>query len=651
MPFSPVERPSYACGLLKSVLTRAGFSVVTRHACLRFTERINKRTYSLLSRIRIEDGPVDWAFAPIAFPQHVSDPQAYLTRLFERNPITWSEDPADDFAALLALRERAPAFVEETVEYILSLGPRIVGCTSTFQQHVASLGLLRRLKQKAPDIVTMIGGANCETIMGRTTHENFTWVDYVVSGEAEDLLPGLCRQILAPGIEVPPEQLADGVFGPVHRRSGYPAASYGDGVPRAVAKSIVDQPLPDYREYFSELDGSSLRSRVTVALPLETSRGCWWGEIKHCKFCGLNGSTMSYRSKPGEAALSEIAALQTRYGISRFLSVDNILDLKYFKEFIPTLAQTKQRATFFYETKSNLSRRQVKALADAGVIWLQPGIEAMHTGLLDLMDKGSQAWRNVQLLRFARQFGIRLQWAILCGFPGEDESWFNEMATWLPLLSHLEPGYLKGLRFDRYSPYFRDASRYGLRLRPAEMYRYFYPLPQSQLADLVYFFEADGRDMKGYHLLSADLADRPSLEGLRRIMAGWYLRWHGPERPVLLMEDHEAFLMIFDTRSCAPARHVFLTGLERELYLICDEAPTVQGAVNQVSRDGFWTADDAEEVIEDLVRRRLLLLIDGHAISLAVPEPLPEMPSDHDFPGGILLEDVAQAEHRAKGSG
>jgi ribosomal peptide maturation radical SAM protein 1 len=639
MPFAPVERPSYACALLKSVLARAGFRVAVRHPCIRFTEHLSKRTYSLLSRIRVEDGPVDWAFAATAFPSHISDPDAYLTRLVERNPISWYDDGVGE---LLALRELAPAFIEATVEDILLLQPRIVGCTSTFQQHVASLALLRRLKEKMPQIVTMIGGANCETVMGKTTHQNFTWVDYVVSGEAEDLLPSLCEHILKLGTEIPPGQLVDGVFGPVHRRLGYPTASYGDGVPRAVAKSIVDQPLPDYSDYFAELDRSPLRSRVNVALPVEMSRGCWWGEIKHCKFCGLNGSIMSYRSKPGEIALAEITALQNRYGLNRFLSVDNILDLQYFKNFIPALAENQQRVNLFYETKSNLSRAQVKALADAGVIWLQPGIEAMHTQLLDLMDKGSQAWRNVQLLRFARQFGIRMQWAILCGFPGEDESWFREMAGWLPLLAHLEPGFIKGLRFDRYSPYFRDAApKYGLSLRPAEMYRHFYPLPERQLTDLVYFFEADGRDMKGYHLLSADLSDHPSLEGLRRVMADWYRRWHSPQRPVLQMQDHGGFLMILDTRPGAPSRHVLLTGLERELYLVGDEGPTVESAVREVSRDGFWSVEDAHQAIAKLANRRLLLVLDGHVISLAVPGPLPEMPSNHDFPGGILLEDTA----------
>ncbi len=647
MPFTPVERPSYALGLLKSVLTRAGLEVAVRYPCIRFTEAVSRRTYSILSRIRVEDGPVDWAFSPVAFPDHPNDPDAYLARLFERNPIVWAEDRQADARDLLALRDRAAAFVEETVDEILALNPRIVGCTSTFQQHVASLALLRRIKDRAPHIVTMIGGANCETVMGRTTHQSFPWVDFVVSGEAEDLLAGLCRDIVAEGPGLPAARLAEGVFGPAHRTEGYPTAGYGDGAPRASAKSIADQPLPDYDDYFSVLNASPLRWRLDVSLPIETSRGCWWGEIKHCKFCGLNGSTMAYRSKTPDTALAEIGALQQRYGVSRFLAVDNIIDLKYFERFVPTLATADPPATFFYETKSNLTRNQVQALAKAGIIWLQPGIEAMHTKLLDLMDKGSQAWRNVQLLRFGRQFGVRFYWAVLCGFPGEDEAWFGEMASWLPLITHLEPGQIKGLRFDRYSPYFKDAERYGLKLRPSEMYRHFYPVDEAALADLVYFFEADGWNTKGYYLLSADLSDRPSIEGLRRVLNAWYAHWHSAARPTMVMEDDGELLTIVDTRPCALAPMVALEGLERDVYLLCDDAPTVETAVNRLSRDGRYTADEVRACLVRLERRRLLLTLDGHALSLAVPGPLAKMPDDYEFPGGLLRDDKVAAERQA----
>ena len=49
------------------------------------------------------------------------------------------------------------------------------------------LALLRKIKERAPDTVTMMGGANCEGPMGEATHRYFSWVDCVVSGAADEL--------------------------------------------------------------------------------------------------------------------------------------------------------------------------------------------------------------------------------------------------------------------------------------------------------------------------------------------------------------------------------------------------------------------------------------------------------------------------------
>mgnify|MGYP001376590225 CR=1 FL=1 len=42
----------------------------------------------------------------------------------------------------------------------------------------------------------------------------------------------------------------------------------------------------------------------------------------------------------------------------------------------------------FYEIKANLKPKEVKALSEAGVCWIQPGIENLDTRVLKLMKKG-----------------------------------------------------------------------------------------------------------------------------------------------------------------------------------------------------------------------------------------------------------------------
>src|SRR5690606_15426652 len=106
----------------------------------------------------------------------------------------------------------------------------------------------------------------------------------------------------------------------------------------------------------------------------------------------------------------------------------------------------------FFETKANLRREQVETLRRAGVTWFQPGIEAFDDSILALMDKGSTAPMNVQLLKYAREVGLHTTWLLLYGFPGEDDDRHAAVAEWLPALFHLQPPRCVGkVLFDRFS--------------------------------------------------------------------------------------------------------------------------------------------------------------------------------------------------------
>ena len=120
------------------------------------------------------------------------------------------------------------------------------------------------------------------------------------------------------------------------------------------------------------------------------------------------------------------------------------------------------------------------------------------------MDKGSTGLMNVQLLKHAREFGVRVVWNFLACFPGEKDEWYVEMTSWIPLLHHLQPpGGVVPIRYDRFSPYHSNPERYDIRLQTADAYRAVYPLPTEELAQLAYFFE--------------DRPDLPPPQGIERV--------------------------------------------------------------------------------------------------------------------------------------
>jgi ribosomal peptide maturation radical SAM protein 1 len=656
MPYASLNRPSLALGLLKALLEREGIAAGVVYPNLAFAERVGLTLYNLASfQFPKEFLAGEWTFAAAAFPDAVRDDEAYLRHIagaYEQ-VAGYGLKPSDAIRLqkdLRKVRAAATGFVDQAARQALATGARIIGCTSTFEQHVASLALLRRVRELDPSVVTLLGGANCESVMGLATHRCFPWLDYVVSGEADALVGDLCRQILDRGREVPKERLPSGVFGPAHRDTTNTAgtassprlaiAGSSGEAPRPVFHELDSLPVPDFGDYFRAVEESRFAAAIRPGLPLETSRGCWWGAARHCTFCGLNGTSMTFRSKSPAKVLAEMRELEERYGIASFETVDNILDMAYFKNVLPALAEEGNAGRrIFYEIKSNLRRPQVEMLKRAGISWLQPGIESLHSAVLELMDKGVQGWQNLQLLKWSRELGIRLTWNLLWGFPGEEDAWYAEMAQWFPALEHLQPpGGASRVRYDRFSPYHKRALDFGLALRTIPAMGYVYPLTEPDLADLSYFFAAEGRPDTFANSGSDPMKGRPGAQVLRHALDRWIRAfWKGP--PDLMVADDGAVLVFEDSRDCALERRCEISGLAREVYLATDEAPVEERLRVALAARLERQESEIAAAVEELLRRLLLLRIDRRLVALALRGPLAAMPDLREFPGGIVEEE------------
>ncbi|MBN9418252.1 MAG: RiPP maturation radical SAM C-methyltransferase [Candidatus Eremiobacteraeota bacterium] len=608
MPYAAIERPSIGLGLIHSELSQAGIACRTLYPNLDWFSRIGLESHQAILATLTEDLVGEWTFARAAFGEKTPGEEAYLEEVLSRVALSREQ--------LLAVRAAAESFVEALADQIVAQKPRVVGCSSCFQQNCASLALLRRIKEKDPTILTLMGGANCEGTMGVTLMRNFEWLDYIVSGDADKLIAGLIRSLLAGRPEI-----AYGVF------SRDPKTWTGV---RSNFTAMDQTAVPHFDDYFEALEESGLD--LLPGLVMETSRGCWWGQKHHCTFCGLNGSGMGYRSKSKERVLEEIEQLSTRYGIERFFVVDNILDHAHLKSIMPVLAGRSQPFQLFYETKSNLKKEQLQLLSRAGVRWIQPGIESLHDEVLSLMDKGSTGLMNVQLLRNARELGMVVYWNFLVCFPNEQDSWYAEMSEWTPWLSHLQPapGMAK-IRFDRFSPYHTNPQRYNIEMQPASAYGQVYPVAADQLPDLAYFFhdtpEQSQRDDRYLPL--------PGRRSLYLQLKQWVALWQNGKPPVLSMHDDGQQLVVRDSRPVATAAEHRLSGRAREILL---EART----------PGRYPHDDAN--VAELVSRRLLLKNGERYLSLPTDGDPTPYPDPWLQPGGSLRrpEHVPRYTSRAR---
>jgi ribosomal peptide maturation radical SAM protein 1 len=606
MPFAPLSRPSISLSLLRDGVRRRGIAAAILYGTLRFADAIGPALYRQVQEFPdVEAFLGDWVFSRALFGDGA--PGASLRRALARNA-GWAaalgpgQTGSRGRARLAGLPARAERFLGDLRDEVLSRQPAVVGLTSTFQQHVAALALGARLKHARPDLVVVFGGANCQGVMGLETIRQFPWIDFVVSGEGDVVFPDLVEAVLA------------------GRRPGpRPGLYVGEDVRTALAPAPSTAPLvhdldrlpfPDYDDYVRQLRACRFdaRERITPTIPFETARGCWWGQIRHCTFCGLNGQSMAFRRKSQSRALAEVDQLRARHPGSELAATDNILDLGYFDEFVPGLAE-RPGPLVFYEVKANLGKGQLEALARAGIRLIQPGIESLSDQVLGLMRKGVRAVQNIQLLKWCKEMGIRPAWSLLYGLPGERPEEYARMAALVPLLSHLPPPQgVTRIRLDRFSPNFERAVELGFaNVRPVPAYRHIYPFEDAVLANLAYYFDfeyRDGRDPEAY------------VGPLCEVVEAWK---EGDGADTLAMVEAAGDLVVFDGRPVRRTPVLRLGGLYRRVLLACDGARTVsslEGDDTVVRSAG--DAARIPDVLGALVEQGLVLQVGASYVGLVV---------------------------------
>jgi ribosomal peptide maturation radical SAM protein 1 len=307
--------------------------------------------------------------------------------------------------------------------------------------------------------------------------------------------------------------------------------------------------------------------------------------------------------------LGELVSQAKRYRSFRFEAVDNIMDTAYLTKLFPVLVENETGYEIFYEVKANLSREQLKLMAQAGVTHIQPGIESLSSNVLRLMRKGVRAIQNVNLLRWAQYYDIHVDWNLLWGFPGETEQDYTEQAMAMPHLFHLwPPSSASRIWLERFSPLFTERDTFRLLHRtPERSYRYIYPR-NVDLERVAYFFDYN---------LDGGLPDS-TYAGIRRAMADWSSAWRADKPPVLKYWSAPRFIQIYDERKQGQGGTYTFEDTLADLYLACSNRPTTAAAVRR-KLDLHLPAEAVHEVFEEFGNRGLMFLDGQFALALALP--------------------------------
>lgn len=626
MPWARVDAPSIQCGLLQAIAREAGHLCDVHYPNIALGALLGHDLYDGLANIQAERLHLlgEWLFSYAAFGDITSEEE-----YFAEHPdisATWSELTGKELEELVGFRRTfLPDWLDNCVKDVDWGSYDVVGFSSTFLQNTASLALGRRLKEQHPDLTLIYGGANFDGEMGGEYLRVLPWIDYAVTGEGDIAFPRLLNAIAHGNHEAVGSDPIPGV----HRRPTARAVSPQDPQDReqdpqeqeqaATSDSsrpqALDQlPHPDYRDYFTAVERhgqGAVLGKEPVKLPVEFSRGCWWGAKHHCTFCGLNALGMGYRSKSPDRALGELSALLSDYPAVHVEAVDNILDMGYFSTLVAALGRQHWDVNIFFEVKANLTREHLASLRDAGILRIQPGIESLSTHVLTLMRKGSSKLLNIRLLKWARYYGISVAWNLLTGFPGESDDDYRRQIELMPLLYHLEPpGGAGRIWLERFSPYFTDRSFPLSDIRPRGSYRHIYPssLDHSRIA---YFFD----------YTASGIGSDESLRTLSQAAAQWKQRWREGRPPRLIYQRLPGRLTLIDSRD-GTARRAVLTGWKASAYEACGDAPRGAARVREdLEREGHTVTTEAVSAfLDQCCRSRVMVSEDGKYLALALPE-------------------------------
>ena len=598
MPTLSGRFPSFQLALLKPTLERLGIPAQCFSLFMYFGAHIGWKINEAIADVW-PSMVGEWIWTKAAFGDEVESDKDEYFKCYERVFRAICERADCTIEDIRRIRsEAADSFLQFCVDSIDWSRFGLIGFSVVFQQLLSSVALAKALKARYPNIPIIMGGAGFEDDIADEIMRNCPQVDYLHCGDAEISFPEMVRRLYK-------GQTMRDLKGLMWRDRD--EVMFAGRAPNFA--DMNSTPIPDFDEYFYARKESSYiyyEDSRHVLLPIETARGCWWGEKNHCTFCGLNRSGMEFRAKDADNVIDQLEALTRRYGIFYFNAIDNILAPEYAGKLFGRLAEANTDIRLHYEVRPSISRTQLKEMRKGGLFSIQPGVESLSTHLLKVMKKHTTGMRNLELIKWCTHYDILNFYNILVRFPGETADDYRLQCEVISKIFHLQPPYaIVKARADRGSPMFFEPEAQSITsLRPASCYDYIFPKGRFNLERVSYYFD---------HQMENTVSDEQYSE-IFGLVADWQASWEQPHKPYLRYRKSLATIVVEDGRN---GRHVSCAYSDgaASLYEYCADARS-PGDITTRFKDEDWV----DGALREFVEKDLVIFLDGRYLSLALPE-------------------------------
>jgi ribosomal peptide maturation radical SAM protein 1 len=596
-PWPLFNRPSIQLGTLKAFVQREspGVRVDAHHLYLDFAESLG---YDLYRPISERNWLSECCFAALLYPERI----ALIERFWKKHAKGLSLRPA--FREICAVLQSASHRILASVAWP---SYQLAGFSICYGQLTSSLYLLQLVKEAAPGTRIVVGGSACSGQLGSSLLRTFPAVDFVVRGEGERPLLHLVRRLFQSRPSGEPEPFP----GLLSRDTG-PADGFSQ------VADLDELPVPVFSDYFDRLGAMVPEKRFLPRIPVEMSRGCWWkkpsaGRTRRgCAFCNLNVQWSGYRSKSPGRITAEIDRLMEACQVLSLSFMDNLLPPERLREIFRRIADLGKDFRFFGEIRATTTREDLLAMADAGMVEVQVGIEALSTGLLRKFNKGTTAIQNLEIMKACEASDLpRLASNLIIHFPGSDGDDVKETLATIQYALPFRP--LKATPFwlGYGSPVWSDPGAFGIRrIRNHPYYANLFP-PEilKNLTLMIQGYQGNvGEQKRLWHPV------RQAAEAWEKMYGA--LHCVPTSGPILSYQDGGDFLIIRERRCGRDDMTHRLRGTSRAMYLFCEENRAIREILHH--HPGFGE-DKVLPFLAMMVEKKLMFREGERYLSLAVP--------------------------------
>lgn len=290
--------------------------------------------------------------------------------------------------------------LEETIEQILSLKPKIVGLSAFTHVVPIAAQIAERLKKSLPDVKVVLGGFHA-TFLPEKTLEEFPMFDYIVVGEGEMAFT----------------QLVQNIFSGKSCESIQGVWLQKDGIIINNKRGEIPPTLDELGEPGWHLYDQKVIQKYSDLIPVITLRGCPFA----CNFCSRPyGQTVRKRSP--QLVADEIQRNTEKYGIKHIFFYDETFSVNkdHTRELCEEIIKRKLNIRWKCTTHVNtIDKPLTQLMKDSGCYQVMFGVESGNDEILKSMGKNITKERILTAHHYFKEAGVQTRALFIVGHPNE----------------------------------------------------------------------------------------------------------------------------------------------------------------------------------------------------------------------------------------